>query len=471
LFFLEPAAVLADNTAVYKGCVMKRQASSDQGMWRRQITFLLASAGSAIGLGNIWKFPYIAGENGGGAFILMYLLCIFFVGVPIYMAETVVGHETRRNPVSAMSILARQSRASQRWRWVGGVACLTGIIVLSYFTVVAGWGLHYLVSAFDGSFQNESSFAVRGIFIELLSDPVAMVRYQSIFLAVVMLVVGLGVRAGLGVAGHIMVPLMLLMLGLLIAYSHSLGDMSAAMDFMFSFNVDALNWNSFLIALGHAFFSLSIGMGAMMAYGAYMPKRTSIPSMVFAVASIDVLFAMLAGLAIFPIVFASGLAAGEGPGLMFVSLPVAFGNMLFGNVMGALFFALVVVAALSSAVSLLEPAVAWLNERRGLPRPVAVLLLGMLVWLMSLVSMFSFNAMQDVRILGSLNIFEALDTLSANILLPGVGFALAYFVGWRMDVKKFEHRRFFGLWIWVLRYVTAPAVLLIFATTLMQHAV
>ncbi|HSG62793.1 MAG TPA: sodium-dependent transporter [Pseudomonadales bacterium] len=449
---------------------MKRQTSSDQGMWRRQITFLLASSGSAIGLGNIWKFPYIAGENGGGAFILMYLLCIFLVGVPIYMAETVVGHETRRNPVSAMAILAHKAHASQQWRWVGGVACLIGIIVLSYFTVVAGWGLHYLVNAFDGAFQNESSVAVRAIFIDLLSDPVAMVRYQSLFLAVVMVVVGLGVRAGLGVANHIMVPLMLLMLGVLIAYSHSLGDMAAAIDFMFTFNIDALNWNSFLVALGHAFFSLSIGMGAMMAYGAYMPKRTSIPTMVFAVASIDVLFALFAGLAIFPIVFASGLAAGEGPGLMFVSLPVAFGNMHYGSFMGAVFFSLVLIAALSSSVALLEPAVAWLNERRGVPRPIAVLLLGVLVWLMSLMSMFSFNALQDVRVVANLTIFEALDTLSANILLPGVGFALAYFVGWRMDVKKFEHRRFFGLWIWLLRYVTAPAVLLIFITTLIQHA-
>ena len=450
---------------------MKRQASSDQGMWRRQITFLLASSGSAIGLGNIWKFPYIAGENGGGAFILMYLICIVLVGIPIYMAETVVGHETRRNPVSAMSILANQAGKTQRWRWVGGVACLTGLIVLSYFTVVAGWGLHYLVYALEGTFQNEGSFAVRGIFIELLSDPVAMVRYQSLFLVVVMAVVGLGVRAGLGVAGHVMVPLMLLMLGLLIAYSHSLGDMTAAIDFMFSFDVDALSWNSFLVALGHAFFSLSIGMGAMMAYGAYMPKRTSIPTMVFAVASIDLLFAMFAGLAIFPIVFASGLAPGEGPGLMFVSLPVAFGNMLYGSFMGALFFALVVVAALSSAVALLEPAVAWLNERRGLPRPIGVLLLGIMVWLLSLMSMFSFNALQHVKVVAELNIFEFLDSLSANVLLPGVGFALAVFVGWRMDVKKFAHRRFFSLWIWLLRYVTAPAVLVIFVTTLMQHAV
>jgi len=450
---------------------MKRLASSDQGMWRRQITFLLASSGSAIGLGNIWKFPYIAGENGGGAFILMYMLCILLVGVPIYMAETVIGHETRRNPVSAMSILAKQANCSQRWRWVGGIACLTGIIVLSYFTVVAGWGLHYLVSAFEGAFQNESSLAMRSTFIDLLSDPVAMLRYQTLFLMAVMLVVAMGVRAGLGVAGHVLVPLMLLALGLLIAYSHSLGDMTAAFDFMFSFNVDALNWNSFLVALGHAFFSLSIGMGAMMAYGAYMPKRTSIPAMVFTVASIDVLFAMFAGLAIFPIVFANGLAAGEGPGLMFISLPVAFGNMLYGNFMGALFFALVVLAALSSAVALLEPAVAWLNERRGLPRPLAVLLLGAFVWLLSLMSMFSFNALNHVKVVSDLTIFEALDVLSANILLPGVGLALAFFIAWRMDLRKFAERPFFGLWIWLLRYVTAPAVLLILLSTLMQHVV
>lgn len=450
---------------------MKRRASSDQGMWRRQITFLLASSGCAIGLGNIWKFPYIAGENGGGAFILMYLLCILLVGVPIYMAETVVGHETRRNPVSALSILAKQANASQRWRWIGGVACITGLIVLSYFTVVAGWSIHYLANAVEGAFQNENARAIRSIFIDLLADPVAMLRYQSLFLAVVMGVVAMGVRAGLGVAGHVMLPAMMLMLGLLIAYSHMLGDMTAAIDFMLTFDVSALNWNSFIIALGHAFFSLSIGMGAMMAYGAYMPKRTSIPVMVFSVALIDILFALCAGLAIFPIVFASGLAPGEGPGLMFVSLPVAFGNMLYGDMMGAVFFALVLLAAITSAVALLEPAVAWLNERRGLPRIVAVVVLGAVVWLLSLLSMFSFNVWRDVSIVGQLSVFEALDALSANILLPAGGIALAIFVAWRMDVKKFEQRRFFSLWIVLLRYVTPPAVLLIFISTLLQRMV
>jgi len=448
---------------------MKKRPSSDQGMWRRQITFLMASAGAAIGLGNIWKFPYIVGENGGGAFILMYLLCVLLVAVPIYMAETVIGHESRRNPVSAMHYVAHRSGRSNHWGWVGVLGCLAGLLILSYYAVVAGWGIHYLNLALEGSFQGTRVGEVGGLFIELLASPEKLVLMQSIFLAVVAIIVTLGVRAGLGVASHLLIPAMMLMLGLLIAYSVQLGDMQAGLAFMFSFNSDALNWDSFWVALGHAFFSLSVGMGAMMAYGAYMPKRISIPKMVFAVATLDVLFALVAGIAIFPIVFANGIAPSEGPGLMFVSLPMAFGNMLFGHWMGSVFFGLVVVASLSSAVALLEPSVAWVNERLGLPRVVAVVLITGFVWGLSIFSMFSFNVLESLRFFAGFTVFELLDFISANLLLPLGGFALAVFVAWKMDVQKFEHRAYFNLWIWVLRYVTAPAVLLIFVTALIQR--
>ena len=448
---------------------MKKLSESDQGMWRRQITFLMASAGAAIGIGNIWKFPYVVGENGGGAFILMYILCVLLVGVPIFIAETVVGHEARRNPISAMHIVALQSSQNPRWKWVGVLGCTAGLIILSYYAVVAGWGIHYLNLALDGSFQDSNVGEVGGLFIDLLSSPRQLVIMQTIFLGVVAFIVTFGVRAGLGVASHVLIPSMMLMLGLLIAYSMRLGDLQAGLEFMFSFNPDALNWDSFWVALGHAFFSLSIGMGAMMAYGAYMPKRISIPKMVFAVALLDVLFALLAGIAIFPIVFANGIEPSQGPGLMFVSLPMAFGNMLFGHWMGSVFFALVVVASLSSAVALLEPSVAWVNERFGLPRVIGVLLISFLVWSVSLMTTLSFNVLESVTFFGGLSLFELLDFISANLLLPISGFALAVFAGWKMDVHKFERRSYFNLWIWVLRYVTAPAVLLIFVLALIQR--
>jgi NSS family neurotransmitter:Na+ symporter len=448
---------------------MKKLPASNQGMWRRQITFLMVSTGAAVGLGNIWKFPYIVGENGGGAFILMYFLCVLIVGVPIYIAETAIGYEARRNPIAAMRLVAKQSARSDRWSILGAIGCFAGLLILSYYAVVAGWGMHYLQMAVGGEFNTVNSHEVGALFIDLLSSPEQLLRLQTIFLLIVGFVVSLGVRAGLGVAGHLIIPSMTLMLGLLIAYSVQMGNLASGIDFMFSFNSEALTWASFWVALGHAFFSLSIGMGAVMAYGAYMPKRCSIPKMVFSIASLDVVFALLAGLAIFPIVFANDLEPSQGPGLMFVSLPLAFGNMLYGHWIGALFFGLVVLASLGSAVALLEPSVAWINERFGLPRIVAVILLIAIVWFISVFSMLSFNIWQDFRPINGLSLFELFDFVSANLLLPLGGLGLAIFSGWKMDMQKFEQRRFFRLWIWALRYITTPAVLIIFVTAIIQR--
>lgn len=448
---------------------MKKQISSDQGMWRRRVTFIMAATGSTIGLGNIWKFPYITGENGGGAFILLYLACVTLVGLPILIAELVAGQYTRRNPVTAMQIITRESQTNRHWSLIGVFGCLAGLIILSYYAVVAGWGLRYCLDAVSGAFQGLSSELATERFLHLLDDSQTLIYWQNVFLLSVGMVVAMGVRRGVGVAMHILMPLMLLALGALISYSWHLGDFSAGLTFMLTMDFSALSWNAVLLALGHAFFTLSLGVGAMMAYGAYMPKRTSILGVAVTVALLDVLFALLAGLAIFAVVFANDIAPTEGPGLMFVSLPLAFGAMPYGDGFAAIFFGLVVFASFGSAVSLLEPSVAWLNERHSVPRWLAVPSILAVVMVVSAAVALSFNSEHPAASLAGMSLFQWLDVVTTLWLLPIGGFLLAIYVGWFMSPVKFASAPHFMLWRFVLRFVTAPAVLVIFAVALLQR--
>ncbi len=446
------------------------------GIWHARWVFVLAATGSAVGLGNIWKFPYITGENGGGAFVLVYLFCIALIGIPIMIAEVLLGRRGRMSPINSMLYLARESGVSSWWSGIGLLGMLAGIFILSFYSVIAGWSLHYILLSLGGDLYQISADASGSIFSDLLANTSALIAGHTVFMLMTVGIVMAGVIKGLGRAITIMMPLLFALLLIMLVYSAILGDFAAGWNFLFAFNASNLEWESVLAALGHAFFTLSLGMGAIMAYGAYMPeqKKASIGNTVVTIAVLDTVVALVAGLVIFPIVFANpAIEPGAGPGLLFVSLPVAFGSMFAGQLFALVFFALITLAALSSAISILEPTVAWLVETRQVKRGHVTIALGALIWFVGLGTVFSFNHWADIKLWG-LTFFDSLDFLTANIMLPLGGLFISLFVGWRMNKDALEEELGsieqppYKYWIRILRYVSPVLVAVVFIMSLID---
>ncbi|MBV0932377.1 sodium-dependent transporter [Marinobacterium weihaiense] len=446
---------------------------SIHGSWGSRWIFILAATGSAVGLGNIWKFPYITGENGGGAFVLVYLFCIMLVGIPIMMGEILVGRRARQSPINAVRETAAEAGLNRNWSLIGWLGVLAGYIIFSFYSVVAGWVLDYIAAMGTGQLVNIGSNEAGERFNSLLANPVQMLIWHTLFVLMVVGVVAGGVNKGLERATKIMMPALFVLLVVLLGYSVNSGGFQQGWDFLFGFNVEALTWDAVLVALGHAFFTLSLGMGAIMAYGSYMGKKDSIGATVLTIGVLDTLVALVAGLAIFPVVFANQMDPGAGPGLMFVTLPVAFGQMPGGQVFGFLFFLLVGVAAWTSAISLLEPATAWVVERFGLKRPVAALVLGAIIWLMGIASLLSFNYWAEIKLFG-MGIFDLLDFTTASIMLPLSGLMIAFFSGWKLQQKitrdelALKSDLVYSAWLLVIRFVAPVAVLVIFIAKLYE---
>ena len=405
--------------------------SSLHGNWSSRMAFILAVTGSAVGLGNIWKFPYIAGQNGGGAFVLVYLACVIMIGMPVMMSEILIGRRGRRNPVRTMELLGREEGSSARWRWVGGLGVVGGILILSYYSVIAGWTLAYIVKSVSGVFAGASPQAVGAEFDNFVGDWRLVALTHTIFMALAVFVVARGVERGLEQAVRFMVPALLVLMLVLLGYAISSGYFGQGVAFMFTPDFSALTRDSILAALGQAFFTLSIGMGAVMAYGAYLPEETSITGASAAVVTADTSIAMLAGLAIFPLVFANGLTPGDGPGLVFNTLPLAFGQMTGGVFFSTVFFVLLSFAAWTSAIGLMEPAVAWIVEKYSKTRAQATLGVGLLIWFIGFGSVLSFNVLADTRFLAG-TIFDNVDYLTSNVMLPLGGLLIVWFAGWVM---------------------------------------
>ena len=444
---------------------------SMHGSWANRWIFILAATGSAVGLGNIWKFPYITGENGGGAFVLVYLVCILLVGIPIMMGEILVGRRARQSPINAVRETAVEAGRDPRWSLIGWLGVLAGYIIFSFYSVVAGWVLHYIAGMGTGQFVDIGSDLAGKKFESLLASPDQMLIWHTVFVLMVVVVVAGGVNKGLERATKIMMPALFLLLLVLLGYSLNSGSFAEGWSFLFSFNPDALTWDAVLVALGHSFFTLSLGMGAIMAYGSYMGKKDSIGATVLTIGVLDTVVALVAGLAIFPIVFANQLDPGAGPGLMFITLPVAFGQMPGGQVFGFLFFLLVGVAAWTSAISLLEPATAWVVERFGFKRLHAAALLGFIIWLMGIASLLSFNHWADIKIF-SMGIFDFLDFITANIMLPLSGLLIAVYAGWVLTQKMTRDELALGssgaysAWQFTIRFIAPVAVAVIFVVNL-----
>ena len=435
--------------------------------WASRWTFILAAAGSAVGLGNIWKFPYIAGENGGGAFVLVYIVCIIVVALPIMVAEVTLGRMGRQSPINTVRNLIKNAGASKSFNIIGWMGVSAGLMILSYYAVIAGWALNYIEYMVSGAFTNVTADQADTIFKDLLEDKNELIFWHSLFMIMTVVVVMRGVNKGLGLAAQILMPLLFVLLIGLLIFGYQQGDFISAFNFLFGFNFESLTWKAVLVALGHAFFTLSIGMGAMMTYGAYMPNNTGVFSNVLMVGVLDTLVALIAGLVIFSIVFSNpSIESSAGPGLMFISLPVAFGNMLGGLFFGTIFFVLVTLAAWSSSISLIEPAIAYLIESKGFNRITASLLLGLIVWFVGLGSVFSFNVWAEEKIAG-FNFFELIDFVTANIMLPLTGLLVAIFIGWHMKIKTIhqglpaDSRWLFHTWHWAVRYISPLAVIVV----------
>lgn len=440
-------------------------------VWSSRLAFVFAASGSAVGLSNIWRFPYVVGENGGSAFVLLYLLFILLMGLPLLIAELFVGRRGRQNPADSYRNVAQEFGRSRAWRMIGGMGVVAAMLMLSFYSVIAGWGMAYVGEAWNGSFSAGVGDTA-GLFDGLVASPMRLLAWHSAFMVATTAVLIAGVRRGIEPVVKACVPLLLLMLITLAAIGYRQPSFTATLDFLFAVDFSQLTPSAILAALGMAFFSLSIGAGTMVMYGAYLPGDVSIPRMAILVMLVDSAVALLAGLAVFPWIFAFDLPASEGPALAFQVLPIAFSQLGGGGGLALLFYSLLVITAFTSAISLMEPAVSWLMARSELARGSAAFLVGTAVWLLGLLTVFSFNLWSDWRPLGwvppweGLNAFQLIDGLSSNFLLPLGGMALAWFVTRFIGRDELAadlgmSRAMFVSWRLLLQYVVRIAIGLI----------
>ena len=446
---------------------MIEQRKSIHGEWSSRLAFILAATGSAVGLGNIWRFPYVTGENGGGAFVLVYLLCIGLIGLPIMIAEVMLGRRGRQSPINTMRSLAEEEGRSSLWQFLGWAGVVSGFLILSFYSVIAGEAMAYIVRAASGMFNGITAQQATEILAALETDPERLLAWHTLFMSMTMVVVARGVQSGLEQAVRFLMPALFLMLLVLLGYAMSTGAFAEAMGFLFRPDFSKLTWGAVLIAMGQAFFSLSLGMGAIMVYGSYLPKHDSIIKTTTTIAAADTLVALLAGMVIFPIVISNGLQVSEGPGLVFKTLPLAFGQMWGGAFFGAVFFLLLSFAALTSAISLIEPAVAWMVENRGMSRTKAAVWAGVITWVLGLGTVLSFNLWSENKLFG-MTFFDLLGFLTFNILLPLGGLCIAIFAAWFMrksssvDELAIGEGWVYQVWHILVRYVAPTAVIIVF---------
>lgn len=448
---------------------MPARRTSIHGEWSSRLAFILAATGSAVGLGNIWRFPYVTGESGGGAFVILYLVCVAAIGLPVMIAEIMLGRRGRQSPINTMRTLAQEEGRSPAWQYVGWLGMAAGFLILSFYSVIAGWTLAYALRTLSGVFNGATAEGVAAIFEEFISDPERLLAWHTIFMVMTTIVVSRGVRSGLEQAVRYLMPALFVLLVVMVGYAMNTGQFEQAVNYLFTPDFSKITSGVVLNAMGQAFFSLSLGMGAIMIYGSYLSHTASIPRTAAIIALMDTLVAILAGLAIFPLVFEYGLAPSAGPGLIFQTLPIAFGQMPGGALVGFLFFVLLVFAAWTSAISLVEPVVAWLVENRGMQRVKAAALTGLAAWICGILALLSLNLWAgDQRFTffgkGFLDLF---DWVTSNVMLPLGGLLISVFAAWIMTRESsrgelgLANGMGYTLWRALVRYVTPVAIGLI----------
>lgn len=442
--------------------------------WGSRVGFIMAAVGSAVGLGNIWKFPYMVGESGGSAFVLAYLVCIALIGFPILVAEWMIGRRGQRNPMDSFANVAVSEGRSRNWAVVGVVGILGAFLILSFYSVIGGWALNYMTKLASGDFTGLDGAAVEGVFNTMLASPGTLTIWHTVFMLITGGIVALGVTGGIEKASKVMIPLLALILFIIVGYNVVNGGFGEAVSYLFTPDFSKLFGEGasdiFLAALGHAFFTLSLGMGIMVTYGSYLGKDISLLSMARTVVIMDTVIALAAGLAIFPIIFSHGMDPASGPGLIFVSLPIAFGSMTAGAILGTLFFLLITFAALTSSISLIEPSIEFLEERMSMNRTTAVILASIAIWLLGVAALLSFNMWSDVMIFGN-NIFDFLDKLTSKFMLPITGLAAIVFAGWFMNQDSVRQELglsegSWSLWQVIAKFVAPIGVIIVFISAL-----
>lgn len=439
-------------------------------LWLGRWGFILAATGSAVGLGNIWKFPYMTGEYGGAAFVLVYLACILAVGVPIMMVEIGFGRRGRGSPIDAIRRVAQESGRGSAWSLIGWMAMLCGFMILSFYVVVAGWSFSYMWKAVSGGLAGSDVGDMAAIFEANNANPLVLGFWSTLVVLATMLIVGSGVQKGIERSVSWMMPGMVIMLAIMIGYAVYSGGFAEGLSFLFSFEVGKLSSEGLLAALGHAFFTLSLASGAILTYGSYLPDRSSIARTTFTVAIADTVVALMAGLAIFPVIFANGMDPAAGPGLLFMSLPLAFQAMPLGMLFATIFFVMLSMAALTSAISMIEATVAWLNESKGISRVKASWGAGLLLWLVSTLAMLSFNVGAGWTLAG-MHVFDWLDYLTSRFMMPLGGLGMALMAGFvlRNEIFKSElslSSTQHALWLFMVRYVSPLGIVLVFIDSL-----
>lgn len=431
--------------------------------------FLMAATGFAVGLGNIWRFPYVTGENGGAAFVLVYVICALFIGIPILIAEIMIGRRGQASPPEAMQHLAESEGASGAWRGVGQLNLATAFLIQATYCVVAGWVLWYLFKALVTGFSGVDAQVATSTFDAVLGDIGGMLLWTFISLALTGIIVFFGVNAGIERSARVLMPTLFLLMVCLVNYNIVAGGFDEAVDYLFTPDFSKINPTMILAAVGQAFFSIGVAMAGMMIFGAYLPRSFSIPRAALIIIVIDTTVALMAGLMIFPIVFRFGLDPAGGTGLIFQTLPVAFAQMPGGHLVAVLFFLLLSVAAVTSMVGLVEPLVARAEERFALSRHRATLLVLAAIGSLSVFSVLSYNLIADYKVLG-FDLNGILDFTSNQIMLPVGGLLIALFAGWVIkrstSADELQLGGLFAPWYVLIRYLVPVAIIIVLVTGL-----
>jgi len=439
--------------------------------WSSSYAFILATTGAAVGLGNIWRFPYMAGMNGGSAFVLVYLICVLLIGLPVLIAEIVIGRAARRNTVDALTQLAKPKH-SPHWGMLGYWGAIALLLVLSFYSVVSGWSIAYFIKAISGQLHDLSTTQVQTVWTDFQSQPLSLLLWHSLFMGITAFIVMRGITKGLEKTTNFLMPLLYLILITLVCYAAFYGNLGKAWHFLFALDFSKITAPIVIAALGHAFFSMAVGAGAMLTYGAYAPRSMNIVPSVMVILILDIFVALLSGLAIFPIIFAEHLTPASGPGLMFISLPIAFSHIPGGGLIASAFFLLLFCAALTSSINLAEPLVLILMDKCQLSRRKATYIIGSIAWILGIGSLLSFNLWQNIKLAG-FTVFDVISNGATDIFLPvgGIGFTL--FAGWIMQRHKTQeelkntHPTIFHTWRFLIRWIAPIGIFLVFITPLL----
>lgn len=445
---------------------MKKKIKIGRGEFSSRFGVIAATAGAAVGLGNIWKFPYITGEYGGAAFLFVYLIFIILIGFPITLSEFIIGRKAKKNSYGSFKKLAPNSS----WKYVGSLGIFAAFFILAFYSVVSGWGLNYVYEAVMDSFNSNSPGQLNNLFFDFIKDPYRPILFQVIFMMFSGGIVFFGIKNGIEKNVKVMMPILFFLIIALDIRAVTLPGASKGLDFLFHPDFSKLTAQAILVALGHAFFSLSLGMGISLTYASYISDKENLLKVAISVPIADTVIAILSGIAIFPAVFAFGISPGSGPGLVFITLPNIFLQMPGGYIFSILFFFLFVLAALTSAIALLEVVVAYFHEELKMKREVATVFATALITLIGMVCSLSMGPLKDYTI-GGKNFFDALDWLSSNLILPVSGMFLSVFVGWKLgkgkikrELSKSGHRVstvFLSAFVFIVKYIAPIAIFIV----------